>query len=63
MAYQVELLYTKSFEKEVDAEKHCLFIAEFIRACGWDEQEYMDRWLREEDRQHPLVHERNINLS
>lgn len=40
---EVDKLYEKRFEDhEVDAiNKHCEFIAEFIRACGWTEDEYI----------------------
>lgn len=40
---EVDKLYEKQFEDhETNAiEKHCEFIAEFIRACGWTEEEYI----------------------
>jgi len=40
---EVDKLYEKRFDdSEVDAiNKHCEFIADFIRACGWTEEEYI----------------------
>jgi hypothetical protein len=65
VAYQVEVLYQKEFAPEQDAAitKHCEFIAEFIRACGWTEDEYFERWMKEQDKLEPILPERNINLS
>lgn len=39
---EVDKLYSKEFEDhEVEAiHQHCTFITEFIRACGWTEDEY-----------------------
>jgi len=48
MAYQVEILYQKEFPPHDPAiTQHCEFIAEFIRSCGWTEEEYWDRWVKE----------------
>ena len=64
MAYEVEKLYQKDFPPGDPAiNEHCEFIASFIRACGWDEHEYWERWCREEDKINPILPERNINLS
>jgi hypothetical protein len=40
---EVDKLYEKQFEDHETAaiEAHCEFIAEFIRACGWTEEEYI----------------------
>jgi hypothetical protein len=45
----VDKLYEKEFPEGDDAaiEAHCKFIADTIRSAGWDEQEYMERWLQE----------------
>lgn len=45
---EVEKLYQKRFEDhETDAiEKHIAFIVEFIHACGWTEEEYMEAFTR-----------------
>lgn len=38
----VELLYAKEIPPGDDAvDKHCKFIADFIRACGYSEDEFM----------------------
>jgi len=42
VSYHVDRLYDRSFD-ENDIEginKHCEFIAEFIKECGWDEESY-----------------------
>lgn len=40
---EVDKLYEKQFDPSQTAaiEAHCEFIAEFIRACGWTEEEYI----------------------
>jgi hypothetical protein len=40
---EVSKLYEKQFNpSEVDAiNKHCEYIGEFIRACGWSETEFI----------------------
>jgi hypothetical protein len=45
---EVDKLYQKEFDSsEVDAiNKHCEFIADFIRACGWTEDEYIRAMFR-----------------
>jgi len=65
MSYQVELLYQKQFDSNQDAAitKHCEYIAEFIRACGYTEEEYLERWMVEQEKIHPILLERNVNLS
>lgn len=49
LALEVEKLYAREFNddqlKEID--EHCKFIAEFIKACGYSEEEYMERWMKE----------------
>lgn len=37
---EVDKLYDKKLDGSLD--DHIAFIASFIEACGWDEQEYMD---------------------
>lgn len=53
LAYQVELLYQKQFDdSQVKAiNEHCEYIATFIKAAGWDEEEYWDQWYREQDKE------------
>ena len=47
LAYQVDKLYAVEFsDDDEDAIiKHCEYIAEFIKACGWQEEEYMDEFI------------------
>lgn len=48
MALEVEKLYSKEFPPHDAAiTKHCELIAEFIRACGYSEEEYWERWVKE----------------
>jgi hypothetical protein len=51
MALEVERLYSKEFPEGDDAAitKHCEYIASFINSCGYSEDEYMERWMREQD--------------
>jgi hypothetical protein len=64
MAYQVELLYQKDFPPHDAAiTAHCEFIAEFIKSCGWTEDEYFDRWIQEGDKIDPVPRKLNPNLS
>lgn len=53
LAMEVERLYQVQFdENDMEAiEKHIDFIATFIRSAGWDEEEYLDRWLQEQNGQ------------
>jgi hypothetical protein len=43
VALHVDRLYEKKFEDHEDdaIHKHCEFIAEFIRSCGWDEDSFI----------------------
>lgn len=43
MSPQVDKLYEKWFaEEDLDQlDKHILFIKEFIKACGWEEEAYL----------------------
>jgi hypothetical protein len=45
---EVDKLYQKKFEDhETDAiEKHIAFIVDFLHACGWTEEEYMEAFTR-----------------
>lgn len=48
LAVEIEKLYAKEFPPHDPAiSNHCAFIAEFIRSCGWTEEEYWDRWVKE----------------
>ena len=51
LALQVELLYQKEFDDNnlKAIEDHCEYIAQYIKACGWDELEYFERWMQEQD--------------
>lgn len=50
MSIHVSQMYTKKFdENDIEAiNKYCENIAEFIRACGWSEDEYVQRLMRPE---------------
>lgn len=64
MALEVEKLYRKEFEPHDPAiPAHCEFIGQFIRSCGWTEVEYWERWYLEEEKVHPLLKSRDLNLS
>jgi hypothetical protein len=45
---EVDKLYQKKFEDhETEAiEKHIAFIVDFLHACGWTEEEYMEAFVR-----------------
>jgi hypothetical protein len=45
LSFEVERLYAKEFDPEKDMEiaEHCEFITEFVKSCGWTEEEYMFR--------------------
>lgn len=45
LSFEVEKLYAKEFdpEKDMDIAEHCEFIMEFVKSCGWTEEEYMLR--------------------
>lgn len=51
LSFEVEKLYSKEFPPNSDKEiqEHCGFIGEFIRACGWEENEYLERWMSEQE--------------
>jgi hypothetical protein len=53
VALEVEKLYSQKFDdSQVEAiEKHCEYIADFIKACSWTEDEYWDQWYREQDKE------------
>lgn len=56
MAYEVEKLYQKDIPPHDPAiVAHCEFIAEFIKACGWTEESYFDRWIQEVEKNDPIV--------
>lgn len=40
---EVDKLYEKQFSEDdaVSIEQHCLFIVDFLHACGWTEEEYI----------------------
>lgn len=41
---EIDSLYEKKFDSNdtKGIEAHCLFIVDFLHACGWTEQEYFD---------------------
>jgi len=45
---QVASMYQKKFdENDIEAiNKYCESIAEFIKACGWTEEEYVQRLMK-----------------
>jgi len=45
LAIEVEKLYAKQVD-ESDVNEHIEFISEFIKSCGWTEEEYMECWLK-----------------
>ena len=47
MAYEVDKLYAVEFgdDDEEAIIKHCEYIAQFIQACSWTEEEYMDEFI------------------
>lgn len=47
LALEIDKLYPPHYTLKPGetAEKHCEFIAEFIRACGWTESEYIDEYI------------------
>lgn len=49
LALNIERLYQKDFREDQLAEiqDHCELIAIFIGACGWQVEEYFERWMRE----------------
>ena len=65
LAYEIEKLYSKELPQGDDKaiEDHCELIAQFICSCGWEETEYWERWMQEQDQINPILPERNHNLS
>jgi hypothetical protein len=48
LAVQVEKLFEKELpdnDDEIDA--HCRYIDSFITSCGWDVNEYFERWMQQ----------------
>jgi hypothetical protein len=47
---QVAQMYTKKFDdNDIEAiNKYCESIADFIKACGWTEESYVQRLMRPE---------------
>jgi hypothetical protein len=50
LAEQVEKLYAKQIDESDDAaiEAHITYIEKFIEACGWEPNEYLERWLKDD---------------
>ena len=48
LALEVDKLYPPYYNLKPGetAEEHCEYIAEFIRACGWTEEEYINEYGR-----------------
>ena len=51
VAIEVERLYARQFPPNSDKEieKHIQYIVEYLHACGWEEDEYLERWMSEQD--------------
>jgi len=51
LALQIEKLYQKKFpdDNELEIERHIKYIADYIKACGWDEEEFLNRWMKEQE--------------
>lgn len=50
LALEVEKLYAKQFPNDAEEEinKHIEYIATYIQACGWLEDEYFTQWLNDQ---------------
>jgi len=48
---QVETMFQKDIPEDNDEAilQHCELITEFIRACGYTEEEYLERWMQEQE--------------
>jgi hypothetical protein len=51
LALQVELLYQKEFPigNNKAIEEHCEYIAKFIESCGWTMDQYLERFMQDEE--------------
>jgi len=51
VALEVEKLYQKVIAEDNDQaiEDHCEFIANYIEATGWQIDEYLERWMQDDD--------------
>jgi hypothetical protein len=50
LVLEVEKLYEKPIPDNEEAiVKHCEFIADFIRSCGYSEDEYFERLMQDEE--------------
>jgi hypothetical protein len=52
LAYEIEKLYAKEFSDWNDVkaiEDHCEYIAAFIKAAGYTEEEYMELWMQNQE--------------
>jgi hypothetical protein len=49
LSIEVDKLYARQFPSGADTEieEHIAGIVEFIKVAGWEEEEFMDRWLQE----------------
>ena len=50
LAEQVEKLYQKQIDDNDTAgiENHITYIEKFIEACGWEPEEYLERWMKDD---------------
>lgn len=50
VSLEVEKLYQRKFPvgNEKAITEHCEYISTFIEACGWQIDEYFDRWTAEQ---------------
>lgn len=44
VAFEVEKMYNKDIKNDSDIEQQCLLIAEYIKSCGYTEEEYIQRY-------------------
>lgn len=51
LALNIEKLYQKELpEHDTKAiAQHCEYINKFIESCGWTSEEYMERWMQEQE--------------
>jgi hypothetical protein len=49
LVIEVNKLYSKQFssDQDVELDEHIVLIEEYIQACGWSVQEYIERYISE----------------